>query len=105
MENVRAWFDLGDSRKLEEQIKYNIAVNCESFLNSIYDLGDASSWKNASLQEWEDGIYLETARAWSMFGKTYLQENHLRFYGEKGTRELIRKFLANYEDFKKATGK
>lgn len=97
MEN---WNLLYSSKKLEEQVKFNIASACEGYLNGCRDC----DYPSMSKQEWVEYIY-------SVMQDTFETEwgckvgkdaaKHLHFYGKKKTMSLIEYYLENYEDVQK----
>ena len=98
MKNVEKWFGLGESRKLEEQVKYNIAMACEGGLNTYYD---GNNDEKMTRQEWREYIYNTLQMCLESEYCADLSENasnHLRFYGKANTLKLIDEFLYNYED-------
>lgn len=97
------WFKYDGSSILEEQVKYNIAVSCEGFINSCYDLGEDSGWYGATKEFWTKGIYQNLQEEYNVGGTTYMlngEGSHLRFYGKKNTLKLIDEYLENYDDVK-----
>lgn len=103
-ENVSRWTYYEDSRELEKKIKYNIAVATEGFVNSIYDLGEASGWVTASDEEWAQAVYDEVIIGVN-FGGSYNPDNSLRFFGKNKIMNLIHYYLDNYSDRLEAIAK
>lgn len=99
MEDVRDWFGLGESRKLEHQVKYNIASSCEMYVNCHYDNGAGATMLTRS--QLIDYIYGYLQRDFTFNGTTTMNLNgqtHLNFYGKENTMKLIEQFIDNYED-------
>ncbi len=99
MKNVQKWFALDESRKLEDQVKYNIAMACEGILNGFYDGGTVEE-ESYTRQQWIKYIYdtMQTCfeTAWgSDMGEDAAK--HLHFYGKANTIRLIEFFLDNYD--------
>ena len=104
------WFNYENKNRmtLEEQVKFNIASVCESFVNSCYDLGDKSGWNKASKEFWANGIYDTMQTEFNVGnGISYMGDNaskHLRFYGKEKTIKLINEYLENYNDVREFIG-
>ena len=100
MKNEVRWFRYDESKKLEEQVKYNIAMACEGLLNSYYD-GYA---EEVHTKDWWINYIYSTMQecfetAWgSEYGKDAAK--HLHFYGKEKTINLIEYYLDNYDDVK-----
>ena len=97
MKDVKKWFSLGGSRKLEEQVKYNIAMACEGGLNTYYDNNNEDVMTK---QDWREYIYNTLQMYFETDWGTDMGADaakHLHFYGKKRTLELIDYFLDNYE--------
>ena len=90
MKNVEKWFSLGESRKLEDQVKYNIAMACEGGLNGYYD--DNNDDKMTK-QDWREYIYNTMQTCFETDWGTEMGEDaakHLHFYGKKNTKTFIK---------------
>lgn len=97
MKNVVKWFGLEESRKLEDQVKYNIAMACEGGLNTYYD---GNNEEPMTKQEWREYIYSTMQMCFETAWGTDMGEDaskHLRFYGKQNTFNLIDEFLENYD--------
>jgi len=95
--NVERWFQLDNSRDRENQVKYNIAVTVEGWLNGARDAGyepmtpeEMERYTYEVMQEWY------TRNGCSNSGKEATA--HLHFYGKEKTIALIKQFINEYED-------
>lgn len=95
------WFQYDGSTKFEEMLKFNIAASVESFVNSIYDLGEESGWVTASDEEWAEAVYKDVTTWFNANGRVY-KSNVLRFGGRAAIMSLIYDYLEHYEDRKEA---
>lgn len=101
MKNVVKWFALDESRKLEDQVKYNIAMACEGLLNGFYD--DNAGEEPYTRKQWIEYIYDTMQTCFETAWGSDLGEDaakHLHFYGKANTIKLIEHFLDNYESVK-----
>lgn len=94
VQDVSNWFNYDESSKLEEQVKYNIAVSVEAYLNGHYD--DESAYK-ATKAELLDRVYKQVTTTFALAGTTRMS-NQLRYFGKKNIIELIELYLSNYSD-------
>jgi len=97
---VENWFMLHDSRKLEEQVKYNIALALEGWLNGAYD--EQQGYEPMTVEQTIKYIY-DTLQMYFQAGDgvTYIGKDaskHLHFYGKENTMKLIRQFVDEYEN-------
>ena len=90
--NVERWFELEESRKLEDQVKYFIASTVEGYLNGCYDAGYEAMTK----REWIDYVWktIEYEKDITVNG---VERKHLWFYGKSKTEELTTLFIENYK--------
>jgi len=94
---VEKWFQLDSSRNREDEVKYNIAVTVEGWLNGARDAGyepmtraEMEAYTYQVMQEWYNGSGYSTSNKGSV--------NSLHFYGKENTINLIKEFIKNYED-------
>ena len=92
VQDVSNWFEYDESNKLEEQVKYNIAVSVEEYLNGHYDDEDAYKATKAELI---DRVYEQITTTFTLGGITRMS-NQLRYFGKKNIIELIQIYLSNY---------
>ncbi len=91
------WFNLENSKELENQVKYNIACACEGYLNGCHDCG----YEKMTKDEWREYILFimnDTFETGSGTDLGMSAAKHLRFYGKANTVKLINYYLDNYDD-------
>lgn len=94
--NVEKWFGL-ESGNREDQVKYNIAVTVEGWLNGARDSG----YEPVTKEEMKDYTYQVMQEWFTTSGYSTNQKgkvNSLHFYGKEKTIELIKQFINEYED-------
>ena len=94
VQDVSNWFYYNISPVLKEQVKYNIAVSVEEYLNCHYDDENADKETKAELL---DRVYKQITTTFNSGGRTH-SSNQLRYFGKKNIIELIQIYLANYTD-------
>lgn len=92
VQDVSNWFEYDESNKLEEQVKYNIAISVEEYLNGHYDDEDAYKATKAELL---DRVYEQITTTFTSGGWSR-ESNQLRYFGKKNIIELIQIYLSNY---------
>ena len=97
--NVESWFKLegGRSGSRENQVKYNIAVTVEGWLNGARDEGyepttktEMETYTYECMQKWYNGNGFSTKHKGAI--------SSLHFHGKENTLALIRQFINEYED-------
>lgn len=88
------WFKFDESTKLEEQVKYNIAVNVEAYCNVHYDNHGTDK---LTVEELTDYVYAEVYANYNVAGKSW-QDNRLRYYGKNAIMQLVKEYIENYSD-------
>lgn len=94
VQDVSNWFKYAESRKLEEQVKYNIASTVEQYLNNHYN--DENAYK-ATKEELLNRVYEQLTTTFNSGGHI-LSSNQLRYFGKDNIVELIKLYIDNYED-------
>lgn len=91
--NVEKWFEYEESNKLENQVKYYIAITVEGYLNGCYD----DNYESMTKEDWKDYIWncIEYDKGVYINGN---ESSHLYFYGKEKTMKLIETYLNNYPD-------
>lgn len=95
-EPIETWLGFGNSKNIEELIKFNIAASGESFINSIYDEGADSGWVEATSEEWAKAIYQDVTN-WVVRADGQGRGPLLRFGGKEAIMKLIDEYLENYK--------
>lgn len=88
------WFKHDHSSKLEEQVKYNIAVVVEEYCNVHYDNDDALK---ATEEQLVDRVYGEVSTSFREAGSC-ISDSRLRYFGKENIIKLTKAYLANYPD-------
>lgn len=96
MENVNKWGYATNLKTLEDKVKFNIASQCEGYLNGCHDCG----YEPMTKKEWSEYIYKGMQDEFEVEDGCYTGKQagrQLHFFGKKKTLELIDVYLDNYE--------
>lgn len=97
MTDVKNWCVAYDAESLEDKVKFNIASQCEGYLNGCRDCG----YEPLTKEEWKNYIYNGMQDEFETSDGCYVGKQagrQLHFYGKKNTMKLIEEYLEKYED-------
>ena len=97
MKDVKNWGTAYEAKTLEDKVKFNIAQQCEGYLNGCRDCG----YEPMTKQEWTEYIYKGMQDEFETEDGCYIGKQagrQLHFYGKQKTIALIEEYLTKYED-------
>ena len=95
-QDVSNWFDFYKSKKLEEQVKYNIASVVEEYCNIHYDNGEYA--EKETIDQLIDRVYNEVTVYYRDGEGRGFSDNRLRYFGKANIIELAKIYITNYSD-------